>query len=134
MALFTDRTTPEHGGQSFGYPVAAGAVIYQGALVALNASGFVVPGSTATGLQAIGKALARVDNSTGADGDLLITFKRGVYSWDNHGTDTITRAHVGGSAYIVDDHTVAATDGTGTRSVAGTIMDITDNGVFVETR
>ncbi|MCY1460857.1 hypothetical protein D9M71_784510 [compost metagenome] len=46
--------------------------------------------------------------------------------------DEITRADIGATAYIVDDQTVAKTDGTSTRSVAGTIRDVDSDGVWVE--
>jgi hypothetical protein len=115
------------------YPVAAGAVIHPGALVVLR-GGYLEPGSEAAGLIAAGRAQQAADNSAGADGDLQVEVRRGVALWENSaGADEITQADVGSDCYIVDDQTVAKTDGTGTRSVAGRIMAVDTEGVWVET-
>ncbi len=129
-ALTKDRNTPERDGRLVGHPVAAGKVIYAGSLVALSATGYATPAATATGLKGLGRAEGHVDNSEGADGDALVTVARGCFAFANSGD--ITRAHIGSSAYAVDDQTVAATDGTGTRSAVGTIRDLDAAGVWVE--
>lgn len=131
MALTADRDTPERAGVDFSFPVAAATKIYAGALVALDAAGDAVPGSAATTLTAVGRADEQVDN-TGAAGDKVIAVRKGVFRFVNSGTDPITRAEIGADAYIVDDETVAATDGTGTLSVAGKIVDLDADGVWVE--
>jgi hypothetical protein len=132
-ALTKERNTPVRTGQRRSDPVAAATTIYAGALVVLNAAGNAVPGSTATGLKARGVAQATVDNSAGGAGDLRVESERGVFRFGNSaGADEITRTHIGATAYIVDDQTVAATDGTATRSAAGTIIDVDDQGVWVE--
>jgi hypothetical protein len=115
------------------YPVAAGAVVHLGALVVLN-GGYLEPGSEAVGLIAAGRAQQAADNTGGADGDLQVEVRRGVFLWENSaGADEIVQADVGLDAYIVDDQTVAKTDGGGTRSVAGRIMAVDAEGVWVET-
>ena len=43
----------------------------------------------------------------------------------------ITAADIDASAYIVDDETVAKTDGGGTRSIAGTIKQVDAAGVWI---
>lgn len=132
MALTADRDTPERAGVDFSFPVAAATKIYAGALVALNAAGDAVPGATATTLTAVGRADEQVDN-TGAAGAKTVAVRKGVFRFDNSAAgDAITKAEIGDSAYIVDDETVAGTDGTGTRSVAGTIVDVDADGVWVE--
>lgn len=130
-ALTKGRNTPERAGNQFEDPVAAGETIFEGSLVALDASGNAVPGSTATTLTARGRALEQADNSGGAAGDIDVKVEAGVYRFVNSGADPIDRTHIGGKAYIVDDQTVAATDGTGTRSEAGRIVDLDDDGVWV---
>lgn len=133
MPLSKDRDTKRRDGVQFSHPVASAAVIYAGALVALNAGGYAVPGSTATTLTAVGVAQERVDNSAGADGDLRVEVRRGVFKFANSAAaDQITRAEIGDSAYIVDDQTVAKTNGTSTRSVAGIIRDVDADGVWIE--
>ncbi len=128
-ALTKDRNTPERDSRRVGHPVAAGKVIFAGALVALSATGYAVPAATATGLKGLGRAEEHVDNAEGADGEVTVTVARGCFAFAGSG---VTRAHIGSPAYAVDDQTVAATDGTGTRSAVGTIRDLDAHGVWVE--
>ena len=133
MALTADRNTKRRDGVLYSDPVAAATRIFAGSIVCLDASGNAVPGSTATTLTARGVAQEQVDNRDGAAGDLRIETRRGVFPFANSAsTDEITRADIGNSAYIVDDETVAKTNGTSTRSVAGVIRDVDDSGVWVE--
>ena len=133
-ALAADRNTAERAGQDYSGPVAANVVIYAGALICLDAAGNMTPGATATTLVAAGRADERVDNTGGAAGALTVRWRRGLFRWANSaGADEITRAEVGDTAYIVDDQTVAKTDGTSTRSAAGIIRDVDDVGVWIET-
>ncbi|MFW6027559.1 MAG: hypothetical protein ACOC91_02000 [bacterium] len=131
-ALAADRNTPEKKDAAIREPgVAAGAVIYAGALVVLN-SGWAEPGSTALDLTAIGRAEEQVDNTGGANGDKTVRVRRGVFRFVNDGGDPVAAADIGSDCYIVDDQTVAKTDGTGTRSVAGKVYDVDAQGVWVE--
>lgn len=132
-ALTGDRNTPERAGIDIVLPVAASTQIFAGALVALNASGFAIGGATAVGLKAIGRAEQNVDNSDGANGDLTIRVKRGIFRYANSaGGDEIAAANIGAACYIVDDQTVAKTSDTGARSRAGRIVDVESLGVWVE--
>jgi len=131
-ALTQDRNTPRRDGVQFNDPVAASTRIFAGSLVCLNAAGDAVPGSTSTTLTARGLAHAHVDNRDGAAGAQSIESRRGTFQFANSAsTDEITRADIGELAYIVDDQTVAKTDATSTRSVAGTIADVDSAGVWV---
>lgn len=133
VALTKDRNTVRRDGALHADPVAAGTRIYAGALVCLNASGYAVPGSTATTLKARGVALEQVDNSGGAAGALTVPVRRGVFKFANStATDEITIADIGVNCYIVDDQTVARTNGSSTRSVAGRIDGVDTDGVWVE--
>jgi len=129
-ALTKDRDTPANDGRTFYAPVAAGVLIFAGALVVLDASGDAKPAVTAVGLKGGGRAKELVDNSGGSAGDVSVTYERGCFRYGNDGN--VTRAHIGGSAYAVDDQTVAPTDGTGTRSAVGVIRDVDALGVWVE--
>lgn len=131
-ALTQDRDTPRREITTHHDPVKAGVVIHAGALVMLDADGWAVPASTAPGLTPRGRAQAAATGGA-ADGDEHVTSRRGCFRWGNSaGGDEITRAHIGSPAYAVDDQTVAATDGTGTRSACGTIRDVDAQGVWVE--
>jgi len=126
-----DTPRKERDGKVFVDPVEEAVTIFAGALVCLNAAGNAVPGSTALNLTARGVAKRRADNAAGADGAVSVESEKGVFHFMNDGGDPIDRADIGGTAYIVDDQTVAATDGTGTRSAAGTIEDVDATGVWV---
>lgn len=113
-------------------PMKAATKIYAGGIVVSDA-GYAAPGRTATGLIALGVARKDVDNSAGANGDLLADVERGPFPFNNSGGgDAITLAHIGKDCFIVDDNTVALTDGYGTRSKAGRIVDVNSSEVVVE--
>jgi hypothetical protein len=133
MALTQDRDTPKRDGVTLNGPVAAAKKIFAGALVALDASGNITPGAVATTLKGAGRAEQQVDNSTGSAGDQKVSYRKGVFRFKNSASgDLIARADIGADCYIVDDETVAKTNGTNTRSVAGKIFDIDAQGVWVK--
>lgn len=132
MALTKDRDTKARDGKTFNAPVAGTKVIYAGALVALSATGYLTPGAVATTLKKAGRAKAFVSNAGGADGVVSAEYEMGCFRYKNSAsTDEITRADIGNNCYIVDDETVAKTNGTNTRSVAGEIVDVDAGGVWV---
>ena len=132
MAKLTDvRDTPEiaNGAKVIAVPVKGGTTIYQGALVALDASGYAIPGKKAESLTAVGRAEETVAN-TGADGELVIRVARGVFIFENSTSGKITAAEVLGPCYIEDDQTVTKT--ATSASVAGLVIRVDDEGVAVE--
>lgn len=133
MALSADRNTPEKDGVIRELGVAANAVCHGGGIACVNASGLITPGATATTLTAIGRFEGAVNNTGGADGVKTAKVKKGVFRVGNSsGADEVTNADIGKDCYIVDDETVAKTDGTSTRSVAGKVFDVDAQGVWVE--
>lgn len=131
-ALSNERNTPESIGHIRAYPVKASAKCYAGGIGVLSA-GYLQPAAVATGLIVVGRIETTYDNTTGADGAVIGTAREGVFAWDNStSTDLITQAEVGKDCYLVDDHTVAKTDGTGTRSRAGKVIAIDGAGVWVK--
>lgn len=132
MALTAGRMTKRRDGKQFQDPVAASTTIYTGALVCLDASGNAVPGATATTLTARGICDEGVTNA-GSAGDVVVNVTTGCFLFKNSSsTDAITRAEIGDNCYIVDDETVAKTSGSSTRSIAGKIVDVDSNGVWVQ--
>ena len=130
-ALTTARNTPERTGEVFGFPVKAAVKPIQGGIAVLNA-GYAAPGTTATGLVALGRFEETADNSAGSNGDLNVLVKRGVFKFANSSAgDLIAQADVGADCYIVDDQTVAKTSATNTRSAAGIIDSVDAQGVWV---
>ncbi|WP_126456724.1 hypothetical protein [Sulfuriflexus mobilis] len=131
--LTSDRNTPHKGTEILAVAVAAAAVIHAGAIVVANATGFAAQGTTALNLTYLGRAEEAVDNTAGADGDVSIQVRRGkAFQWNNSGADPITQAELGKVCYIVDDETVAKTNGVGTRSACGVVVGIDADGVWVE--
>lgn len=130
-ALTRDINTPERRGEFVRLPVAAQTTIYGGAIVALNAEGFAVPGQTATGLKAVGCAQERAVN-LGEDGEMSVTVHHGIFLWNNSsGVDAVQKTDIGADCYMVDDNTVARTDDSTARSKAGTVYDVDGQGVWV---
>ena len=131
-ALAAERNTIMKDGELIPVKMAAGAKIYAGGMVVANATGYGAPGSTALNLTYLGRAEETVDNAGGADGDKTVLVRRGkAFLWSNFSGDLVTQASLGKSCFIVDDQTVALTNGTSTRSAAGTVLEVTSEGVLV---
>ncbi|MBO6937546.1 MAG: hypothetical protein JJ863_21410 [Deltaproteobacteria bacterium] len=139
MAALTEgRPTPilktKAPNRSRSFPIAAGVKCISGGIACLNASGYVQPGTTATGLKTVGVFSETVDNTDGSNGDLRAEVEDcGAYGFDS-GTsgDLIDFADIGAVAYVIDDQTVGLTNGGSTRSEAGRIYDVKDGQVFIE--
>ena len=109
-----------------GYAVAAEAIIYDGAMVAVDpADGLAIPAADAAGLVVVGCAQRGFDNTGGLDGELGLTPARhctvdqGEYSYATTGTPM-----AGATAYVVDDNTVGSA--TGTNSIVAGIFTEAD--------
>ncbi len=134
-ALTQDRDTQRRAGKKGSGPVAAATKIFAGSIVcAQTGAAFLTKGATSTTLRGIGVAEETVDNSAGAAGALNVPYDRdGWFRFANSSAgDRITLADVGADCFIVDDQTVAKTNGTNTRSVAGKVRDVDASGVWIE--
>ena len=132
-ALTEERDTFEAPGILKKKGLSAGVKAIKGGIAVMNGA-FAEPGTTATGLVAVGIFTETVDNADGSDGDVKADIKAGVFQFENStGADEITDDDIGSDCYIVDDQTVALTDGTGTRSVCGRIVDVVDGKPLVAT-
>ncbi|MCW3479732.1 hypothetical protein OL229_09175 [Neisseriaceae bacterium JH1-16] len=130
-ATIQDRNTPFKDGELIPTPVAANTTIPAGAIVCVNANGFATNGVTATGLTYLGRADERVEN-TGPDGAAVVLVRRGkAFKWANDSGDPVSQASFGRPCYVVDNQTVAKTNGTNTRSQAGTVVGVEADGVWV---
>jgi hypothetical protein len=131
--LAADRNTPMASGEMFELPVAAATLIYAGALVALLSTGYASKGAVSATLKQFGRADERVDNLAGAAGAKTVKVRTGVFRWANSSAgDLITIANIGTDCFIVDDQTVAATNGGATRSRAGKVVFVDAAGVYVQ--
>ena len=132
-ALSADRNTPIRTAEDFEFPVAASTLIYAGSLVCINASSLATKGAVATTLKCVGIATERADNSAGLASAIRVKVRRGCFRFANSSAaDLIALADIGADCFIVDDQTVAKTNGGATRSIAGKIRDVDADGVWVQ--
>jgi hypothetical protein len=132
VAATAERTTAARDHRNFNDPVEAASKIFGGTIVCLNAAGNAVKGSTALALKAIGRARSTADNTAGAAAAIGVETETGTFRFANSAAgDLIARADIGADCFIVDDQTVAKTNGGATRSIAGKISDVDAQGVWV---
>lgn len=113
--------------------IAASTTLLAGTIWCKNAAGYVVPATTATTLVCLGRGNKSWDNSTGANDAFDVDFEAGVFPWENSaGGDEITIADIGNLCFLVDNQTVAKTDGGSTRSKAGVVVDVIGTQVWVQ--
>lgn len=127
------RLTKERKANDFAFPVAANVTCNSGAIAAFTGTATNIgPAITGTTQRVVGVFDETVTNGATA-GAVTVKVRRGCFQFANSaGADEITRAHIGASAFIVDDQTVAATNGSSTRSAGGVIRDVDAGGVWVE--
>lgn len=127
-----DRNTMRKDGELTPVPVAGATVVLGGHIVCANVAGFAVLGAATAALTTLGVADSYVDNSTGIAGDVDVLVRRGK-SWcfANFSGDAVTQARVGKDCYVADSQTVAATSNADARPVAGKVMAVDSDGVWV---
>lgn len=104
-AAVEDRNTPRKEGVSIPFPLVANDIVYGGTLSAVNAAGYLNPGSDTAGLIFVGVADQRGDNTGGAAGAISIPVRRrGLFLFSM--ATAITRANVGDNVFLVDDQSV----------------------------
>ena len=136
MALSAKRSTQIKGGgvmpALIDVALKANAIVYQGGMVATDATGYGVAAGTSTSHYIQGVAISSVDNTGGANGAKHVQVRPCVAQFANSAAaDEITVTEKGSFCYIVDDETVAKTTNGGTRSRAGTVIDVDSGGVWV---
>lgn len=128
-ALTASRNTPLVIGETLRDQVAASTKIFKGALVVLNATGYLTNATGAAGEAIRGVAQQYVDNSAGSAGDLSCDVMQGAFEFHNSSsTDQITIADAEKVCYVVDNHTVAKTSNAGVRAIAGVVQSIAPDG------
>jgi hypothetical protein len=98
-------------------------------LTAIDANGEAVNASDTAGLRVLGRSAEAVDNS---DDGKTIRVERAPFLLENNGN--ITKAHIGGNAYVVDNQTVGLAADVDNDIIAGRILDVMDAGVVVDPR
>jgi hypothetical protein len=116
-------------------PVKAATKIFAGSMVGVDSSGNAMPAGLIAGgtLYCAGVSRAQADNSAGAAGDVKARIERGIFPMNNSAAgDAITDGDIGKLCYVVDDNTVAKTDGAAARAAAGRIFGMEGTSVLVE--
>lgn len=145
MAALTAPRSVARYGVNTGYPerlpgvgMAASTIIYAGAPICVNASGYAVNASAATGLITAGLAQENFENTatpdtwaqpgfigTGANNGLYCEPEPGVYPFNAGASGTPTMANYGADLYWVDNQTVTTTSSGS--SIAGIMVGIDPN-------
>lgn len=113
------------------YDAPASVAFKQGSMVAIDtADGLLKLVSAATTLKIVGASARELDTTGLAADKRIIPVDHGIIGdfETAGGADEITADDLYKDCYGVDDDTVALTDGGGTRSRAGTIWGVTDEG------
>lgn len=129
--LTADRNTPERSGSEFTLPLSNDAVVFAGGMVQVDSSENVSAAGVAGGRRAVGVARESMDNTGGINGDLSVRVRRGVFRFANDAA-SIALGDIGKECFVVDDQTVNLNDNVGARIVAGRIVDVDDQGVWVD--
>lgn len=130
VALTDNRNTQQRIGDQIAGMLGASQTIFAGAIIMRNVAGQLVKGATATGSFGVGRAEDMATSTTAGVTPLRVG--RGTFVFANSAAaDAITAAEIGTVCFIVDDQTVAKTNGTNTRSPAGVVENVDANGVWV---
>lgn len=112
-------------------PVAANAVFWLGAIVAINASGYAVPASDTAALKVLGVCWATPANNTGgANGAVFIDVAEGDFEMSN-AAGAVTQASLFKGVYVADDQSVTTAAAAANDILGGIAVDITATVVVV---
>lgn len=119
-------------------PVKTNVKLYKGGIVCTDSTGYGIPAATATGLICVGvndpkdPATSVIDATGLSSGVLTARVAEGCFRFGNSSAgDAITVTELGKVCYLVDDQTVAKTDGSASRSKAGVVEQVDTSGVWV---
>ena len=131
-ALTKDRNTYHRVGDFRSGPMKADETTFAGGILLRLSDGYLAKGQVIAGAVGVGIAERAVLTAGDTDGAVSVEFRPGSHLMQNSaGGDAVTLANIGAVCYAVDDQTVALTDASGTRSVAGFVEDIEGSRVWV---
>lgn len=110
------------------FAVAANTTIYEGGMVCVNASGYLVPAADTANFRFIGVANETVDNSTGSNGDLNCAVRINTVEWVTKSSPVV--ADLGKVCSATDDDTVAVAVGTNVKGI-GIAVDYSSTEILV---
>jgi hypothetical protein len=129
--LTANRDTPARSGETVAL-LQGSNVIYRGSMVAVDAAGKAVAASDTASTKVVGRAQSmQVNTGTAYSATRTIDVRRGLFRWTNGGVFTI--ANIGDFAYVEDDATVTTAALASNDIIAGIIVDVDADGVWVDT-
>ena len=121
--LAADTERPSRSGPGIGLRYPCGVdIIYKGALVNVNAAGFLIAAGDTASETCVGVADENVDNSGGSAGDLFCKVISGRAFLIT--ATSLIDADVGTLAMVVDDDTVEVAAATSNDVTVGTIIEL----------
>jgi len=130
MALSENYNRVSKDGKLQAFPVVASDIIYRGALVKINAAGYLAPQAAESGAFSAGVAYEGVDNSAGSAGDVTCRVElEGAFEMACTG---MAQADLGSPVYASDDNTVSTTQGSNELLIGKIIEVISATNVLVK--
>lgn len=133
-ALATDTIPRMRAGGGSRYntgKAAANAVIFNGALIAKNATGFIVAASDAAAIKVVGIATVAANNTGGADGALDVQYITAIEVELNNAAGAIVQASFGTLCCVADDNSVTTAAVAANDVLAGLVRSFTATKVWV---
>lgn len=131
-ALTKDRNTKNKElGRSILVPMAAAAKVFAGGMVSRNATGFAVAASDTAAEKVVGVADEQIDNTAGADGDLSVIVRKGVFEFTTLGT-AVDQADMGNEVFVSDDNNIEKVGGVVNNIRAGTLDAIDGTEFYIK--
>lgn len=86
------------------FPVIGSDIIYKGAMVTVDATGYAEPAADTTGLPFVGIAVEQADNSSGSSGDITVdVYTSGSFKLIG---SSLAQTDLGKLVFVADDATV----------------------------
>lgn len=126
--------TPQREGLVVCLEIAAGKKIEEGMIVALNSTGLLVPATDEEAKTVVGRANGDAYNLDGEDGEETVSVQRktAFLFANSTGADEVKRTHLFKNGYLGEDAVIACKAGTPARIAVGTIIEVSQEGVWVE--
>ena len=104
-------------------------VLYVGEMIAQDATPEALAATDTASLVVLGVGTKYIDNS--ADGETVDMISTGIHLMDNSST-ALAKTDIGGFCYVEDACTVTTLAGASNNIIAGVVVEVTSDGVFVD--
>lgn len=128
-AATASRQTNQKVGNLISLIIASGGQVFLGCMAQVNPAGEGVDATATAANTTIGVA------HRDASGGESVNVEKSVFAFANSTAgDLVTKADIGKPCYVVDNQTVAKTNNSNARPVAGKVFDVDEYGVWVDFR